>query len=153
MQRLSTPYSSGIRAFPFVFFGFLGFMVFLLMANGALQKAPFFLIVIAALGVGGYFFTRQSQQNLVDEVDDGGQYLVLRKGGEEDTVLLSNITSVNFSTDRRGAMPRITLTLASPSKFGNVVVFAPPPQFYWSYPHTNKIADDLRARAEKARGN
>jgi len=152
MQRISTPYSFSLRAFPFLFFGFLGFIFFLLVSNGALQKAPFFLLVAGVLAVGGYYFTRQSQQNLVDGVDDCGDYLVVRKRGEEDTVLLSNITGVNFSTDRRGASARITLTLASPGKFGSILSFAPPPEFHFSAPRQNRIADDLRARVEKARG-
>ncbi len=151
MQRISTPYSFSLRAFPILFFGFLAFILFLLMSNGVLQKAPLFLLVAGVLAVGGYYFTRQSQQNLVDEVDDCGDYLVIGKRGAEDTVLLSNISSVNFSTDRRGASARITLTLASPGKFGSTLCFAPPPEFHFSSPRQNKIADDLRIRAEKAR--
>ena len=88
-------------------------------------------------------------RDLMDEVYDCGDYLLIKKRGEEDTVPLSNIINVNFSTFRRGERPRITLTLALPGKFGTEISFAPPPNI--SFPRRNQTAEDLLARAEKAR--
>jgi len=151
MKRISTPYTFSIKVFPFVFFGFLAFFLFLLLINGAYQKAPMFLVLLGVMAVAGFFFTKQSLKNLVDEVDDCGHYLLVKKRGEEDTILLSNIINVNFSTDQRGVSGRITLTLASPGKFGTEITFAPPPAVYISFPARNEIAEDLLARADKAR--
>jgi hypothetical protein len=74
---------------------------------------------------------------------------LVKKRGEEDTVPLSNIINVNFSTFRRGERPRITLTLSSPGKFGTEISFAPPPNII--FPRRNEIAEDLLARAHKVR--
>lgn len=151
MKRISTPYTFSLKIFPFVFFGFLAFFFFLLLRNGAYQKAPMFLLVPCVMAVIGYQWWKTTLRDLVDEVDDCGDYLLVKKRGEEDTVLLSNIINVNFSTDPRGVAARITLRLASPGKFGTEISFAPPPQIHMSFPRRNEIAEDLLARADKAR--
>jgi hypothetical protein len=151
MQRISTPYTFSIKVFPFLFFGFLAFFSFLLLINGALQKAPMFLVVVVVMAVIGFYSTKASRQDLVDEVFDCGAFLLVKKRGEEDTVPLSNIINVNFSTDGGGASARITLTLASPGKFGTEISFAPPPKIYIGVHCRNEIAEDLLARADKAR--
>jgi hypothetical protein len=151
MKKISTPYTFSIKIFPFVFFGFLAFLFFLLLINGAYEKSPMFLVAVGVIAVLGFYHTKTSRRNLVDEVYDCGDFLLVRKRGEEDTVLLSNITNVNFSTDQRGVAARITLRLASPGKFGTEISFAPPPQIYIGSPRRSEVAEDLLARADKAR--
>jgi len=119
--------------------------------NGALQKAPMFLVFPCAVAVGGYYVWKVNIRDLMDEVYDCGDYLLVKKGNEEDTVLLSNIINVNFSTARDGAQGRITLTLDTPGKFGTEIRFAPPPHIYIGIPRRSEIAEDLSARAYKAR--
>jgi len=150
-KRISTKCTFAIKLTPFVFLGFLAFFFAVLLMNGALKKAPMFLAVPCVMAILGLRYWKTSVRNLVDEVDDCGDYLVVRKGREEDTVLLSNISYVNFSTDRRGAQARITLTLDSPGKFGKEISFAPPAHIYLSSPRRNEIAEDLLARSSKAR--
>lgn len=148
MNKISTPYSWSMKAFPFIFFGFLAFMLGLMM-NGALG-APMFLLTLAMISVIGYFYWKVSLRDIMDEVYDCGDFLVLKKRGEEDTVLLSNINNVRFSTDGQGVSARITLSLDSPGKFGQEITFAPPPQIYFGTPK-NQIAADLLARVDRAR--
>jgi hypothetical protein len=148
MKKISTPYTFAIKLTPFLFLGFMAFMVVLLLMNGAL---PIVLIMPCVMAVFAYQWWKTNVRNLVDEVDDCGDYLLIKKRAEEDTVLLSNITNVNFSAARDGAQGRITLTLASPGKFGTEITFAPPPHIYVSFPRRNEIAEDLSARAYKAR--
>jgi hypothetical protein len=151
MKRISTKYSFSIKLFPFVFFGFLAFFFYLLLVNGAPKQAPIFLVILCAMAAFGYLFWKQNYRDLADEVDDCGDYLLVRKQGEEDTVPLSNITNVNFSVDRRGTNARITLTLDSPGRFGSQIAFKPPPHIYVSPSPRNEVAEDLLARAHKAR--
>jgi hypothetical protein len=151
VKRISTKCTFAIKLTPFVFLGFLAFFVALLLANGALKKAPAFLVVPCVMAILGLHYWKTSVRNLVDEVDDCGDYLLVKKRGEEDTVLLSNIAYVSFSTDRRGAQARITLTLDSPGKFGTEISFAPPAHIYLSSPRRCEIAEDLLARSAKAR--
>ena len=126
-KRISTPYTFAYRLLPFLFCGFLWFLLVLLLINGALQKLPCFLSCRADRLVFGYYSGgRRAVGFLLDEVDDCGDYLLVKKHGEEDTVLLSDIINVNFSTARDGAKARITLTLASPGKFGTGLSSATP---------------------------
>ena len=147
MKRISTPYTFSVKMFPFLFFGFLAFFAFLLVANGAYETNPMFLVVLGVMAVIGYFSTKTSLQNVVDEVYDCGDFLLVRKRGEEDNIPLSNIMNVNFN----GKPARITLTLATPGKFGSEISFAPPPQIYVGAYPKNEIAGDLIARAGQAR--
>jgi hypothetical protein len=151
MKRISSPYSSSFNLFPFVFFGLLAFFFWLLLINGAYQKSPVLLVMVAIIGVGGFYFTKTSLRNLADEVYDCGDCLLVKKRGEQDRVPLSNITSVKFSTDARGVPARITLKLAEPGMFGTEISFASPPRIYLSYPRRNEVAEDLAARVERAR--
>lgn len=153
-KRISTPYTFALKQLtPLLYFGLLAFMFVLLLMNGALQRAPMFLVVLCVMAALGYVWWKTQVQNLVDEVNDCGNYLLVKKGNEEDTVLLSNIINVNFSTARDGAQGRITLTLDTPGKFGTEITFAPPPHIYMSIPRRSEIAEDLSARAYNARSN
>ncbi|HUK24626.1 MAG TPA: hypothetical protein VLV49_08605 [Terriglobales bacterium] len=147
MKRISTPYTFSLRVFPFIFVGFCAVFVSFLLVNGAWEKNRPMVVIPCVMAILGWYFARANLRDLVDEVEDCGEYLLVRKNGEEDTVLLSNIANVNFNPKP----PRITLTLASPGKFGTQISFAPPPQMYLSAVPHNKIADDLIARTTKAR--
>jgi hypothetical protein len=103
------------------------------------------------MAVLGYQWWATKVRTLLDEVNDCGDYLLVKKRGEDDAVPLSNIINVNFSTARDGAQGRITLALATPGKFGIEITFAPPPHIYIGFPRRNEIAEDLRARAAQAR--
>ena len=151
MKRISTPYMFSFKLLPFLFFGFVGFFLFLILINRVYKTAPIFLLVPCVMLVFGYQWWKTSVRDLADEVDDCGDYLLIKKRGEEDTVLLSNISNVNFTTARDGANGRITLTLGSPGKFGTEISFAPPPHIYLGYPRKNEVAEDLLTRAHKAR--
>ena len=118
--------------------------------NGAL-KAPLFLIFLGVMAVLGYSFWKATYRDLMDAVYDCGDYLVVKKSGQEDTVLLSNINNVRFSTDGRGVSARITLCLDAPGKFGQEIAFAPP-QIYFGTPR-NDIASELLARVDGVRAH
>ena len=151
MQRISAPYTPPIKIGPFVFFGLLGLLLFLLLMNGAYQTSPMLLVGVGVMAVYGVCTMRASRRDCVDDVLDCGDYLLVRKSGEEDTVQLSNIINVNFSKNPQNISAQITLRLASPGKFGTEISFAPPPKIYWGFPPRSEIAEDLLVRAEKAR--
>jgi hypothetical protein len=149
MKRISNPFTFALKMLPFVICGLSAFIVVLLLVNGALQKPPMFVIFPCVIAVGGYYAFKAYIRDLMDEVYDCGDYILVKRRGEEDTVLLSNINYVYFSTDRRGAQRRIHLRLDRPGKFGTEISFAPPPNIF--FPRRNGIAEDLVARADKAR--
>jgi len=87
--------------------------------------------------------------DLVDEVYDGGDYLLVRNGGKEDRVALSNIMNVSASTMTNP--PRVTLRLSTPGRFGDEIVFSPIKPITLNLFARNKIADDLIVRVDRAR--
>lgn len=87
--------------------------------------------------------------DLADEVYDGGDYLLVKRGRIEDRIALSDIMNVNSSVMVNP--PRITLRLARPSKFGDEVVFSPARPMTFNPFARNAVAEDLIVRADAAR--
>jgi hypothetical protein len=149
MKKISNSFTFSLKLFPFVFYGFLAFMVVLLCIHGAVTKAPLLLAVPCAMGVMAYSFVSTTLRDLADEVYDCGDFLLVRKRGEEDNVPLSNIMNVKFVFWK--TLPRIILALDAPGKFGTEIVFATPPQLYLGACPKNKIVEDLIVRVHQAR--
>ena len=149
MKRISNPLTFGLKITPFLIFGFSAFIAVLVLRNGALQKAPMFLVFPCVIAVFGYYAWKANIRDLLDEVYDCGDYLLVKRGGQEDTVLLSNINYVYFTTDRQGSQRRIHLRLDTPGKFGTELSFALSANFF--SPQKSEIAEDLVARTNKAR--
>lgn len=134
---------------PFLFIGFVAVFIALVLISGAYKKEPMALLVPCLMAGFGYYFLKIPVRDLVDEVYDCGDFLLVRKHGEEDRVPLSGIINVTFSMNVQPA--RITLALAQPGKFGSEISFALPPRIYINPLAKNKIAEDLIFRANKAR--
>lgn len=86
---------------------------------------------------------------LADEVYDGGDYLLVKRGRIEDRIAFSDIMNVNSSVMVNP--PRITLRLARPSKLGDEVAFSPVRPMTLNPFARNAIAEDLIVRADAAR--
>ena len=56
-----------------------------------------FLIVPLLMAVFGYWIMKKLVFNLADEVLDAGNALVVRSGGQEERIALSDIKNVNYS--------------------------------------------------------
>jgi hypothetical protein len=158
MKRISNPFTPVLKIVPFLVGGFSAFILALVLKsfilvllpkNSVLQQAPMFVVFPCMAAIGGYYAWKASIQDLMDEVYDCGDYLLIKKAGQEDTVLLSNINYVRFSNVRGGGQPRIHLILDVPGKFGAEILFVPPQNLL--APRTNRIADDLVARVNEAR--
>jgi hypothetical protein len=87
--------------------------------------------------------------DLADEVYDGGDYLLVKKGGKEERIPLSNI--MNVSSTLMVNPPRITLRLVTPGKFGKDVTFSPVKPFSLNPFTQNAVAENLIERVDKAR--
>lgn len=89
--------------------------------------------------------------DLADEVEDHGDWLVVRRGGVEDKVPLSNIMLVKDSG--RGDSPRIVLRLVVPGRFGRVIAFMPLQDSRWALNPFAKteVGENLTARVAQAR--
>ena len=158
MKRISNPFTPVLKIVPFLVCGFTvfilalvlrTFILILLPKNIVLHQAAMFVLVACVVAIGGYYSWKASIRDLMDEVYDCGDYLLLKRGGQEDTVPLSNINYVRFSNARGGGQPRITLILDVPGKFGSEILFVPPQNLLT--PRRNRVAENLVARVNEAR--
>jgi hypothetical protein len=136
------------RIFPVFFIGIL--LVFiaipLLRGDVGTYPPPFFIAPVIALIVF-VFLMKRLIFDLVDEVFDLGDYLLVRNGGREDRIALSDIMNINYSP--LVSPPRVTLSLRKPNLFGDKVSFCAPLRFvpFSSSP----LIDQLIVRVDAAR--
>jgi hypothetical protein len=137
------------RLFPVLFLGFLVFFVCTgLFASRVRPPLAFFLAPLLMIPFG-YVLMRKLVWDLADEVWDGGDHLVVKIGGESETVPLSNIMNVSASTLVNP--PRITLRLVNAGRFGREISFSPPRNSLFNPFARNTVADDLIERVHRAR--
>lgn len=100
--------------------------------------------------VFGIVLFRKLVWDLADEVKDGGDFLIVRRGSIEDRVQLTNVMNVNMSQFTNPK--RLTLRLRTPGKFGDEIVFIPKlPPFQLNPFARNAIAEKLIQRVDQAR--
>lgn len=151
MQRISSKVTFfHKRIFPTIWFGFL--LLFIVIGGGTglitgnLPPFPF-LVVPAAMMVFGYFLMKKLVFDLLDEVWDAGDALIVRNGGQEDRIPLAEIMNVSYSPFT--SPQRVTLSLRTPSMFGDKVTFCAPARFVPA--STSPIVDELIKRIDAAR--
>jgi hypothetical protein len=136
--------------FPILWFGFLAIFFIVPLINGAARPSPFFLLGPCMMVVFGFFLFKKLVWVLVDEVKDGGDFLVIRNRGEEITVNLRDIMNVSATTNMNP--PQVTLRLVQPSIFGSEIVFSPATKgFSLNAFRKNEIVEDLIVRVDQAR--
>lgn len=114
------------RVFPLLWFGFLAFLAAAMIAEGAPRVELLLIPLVTA--IVSYLLMRRLVFDLVDEVWDAGDALIVKNGNQEDRVPLSEI--VNISQSFFSSPPRVTLTLNTPSRFGEKVTFSPSTGFF-----------------------
>jgi len=135
------------RVFPFVFLVLLAIPA----ALGFVVKPPqpqLFIMPLVTLPVL-YIVMRKLVWDLVDEVYDGGDYLLVRNAGREERIPLSNI--MNVSSTLMVNPPRVTLRLVTPGRFGKEITFSPARPRTLNPFARNAVADELIERVYKAR--
>lgn len=137
------------KVFPILWFGFLAFFILTGIVGGAVEKSPMFLVVPVMMAVIGYFVMKKLVWDLMDEVEDHGEYLLVRYKDKKDIIYLNNIMNVSASTNQNP--PRITLRLRSPGRFGDEVAFTPVSEFSLNPFKRNRVADELILRVDQAK--
>jgi hypothetical protein len=115
------------RVFPVIWFGG-GAVIFGISLYAGLVKntsgfVPF-LIVMPIILVLGTRYMKKLVFDLVDEVWDDGDALVVKSGGQEQRIALSDIKNVNYTP--MTSPPRVTLSLRHPTVFGDEIAFSAP---------------------------
>ena len=136
--------------FPVIWFGFLCVIVVMGLMTGARHQSPMLLIMPLVMAAIGFMMFKKMFWVLADEVQDGGDYLVVRRGGEEATVYLKDIMNVSATTNMNP--PQVTLRLVHPCRLGDELVFSPATGFFSLNPfRKNEIVEDLIVRVDTAR--
>jgi hypothetical protein len=136
------------KVFPVLWFGLIACIAVAVAFEG--KSANFsFLVGPAFMAIVGFVLMKKLIWCLADEVYDCGDYLLVRKAGEEENVLLSNI--MNVSATSMTNPPRITLRLVNPGKFGKEIAFSPVRKFTLNPFPKNEIYEDLIVRVDQAR--
>jgi hypothetical protein len=99
------------------------------------------------MAVFGFFIMKKLVFDLVDEVWDDGNSLVVKNGGREQRIALTDIKNVSYSPFVNP--PRATLSLRQPTVFGDQITFAAPVRFVPF--STSPIINDLIDRIDRAR--
>ncbi len=117
------------RIFPLFWFGLLAFMAVTIVASSGRKGSPplFVLAFLGFMALMGVFIMKKLVWDLADEVLDAGDALVIRRGGEQERVPLSDIINVSYAWAQ--GPPRVTLSLRTAGKFGNEISFAAPQRF------------------------
>ena len=134
--------------FPIFWFGMLAFVIGLGLADEEARRNPAFIVIPLVMAAIGFGVMKFLIWDLVDEVEDHGDYLVVRTRGEEERIPLSNI--MNVSGTMMVNPPRVTLRLVKAGKFGSEVTFTPAMRFRFNPFAKPLIVEELRARVERA---
>lgn len=138
------------KIFPLFWFGFIAVFVANVWTLGkGLPKDPMFIAVPIIMLLIGFVILKKLVWDLMDEVYDGGDYLLVKNRGEEERIPLSNIMNVSASTFTNP--PRVTLRLVRPGKFGEELTFSPVKKFSLSPFAKHPMIDDLIRRVDQAR--
>jgi hypothetical protein len=138
------------RAFPLLLFGIVVVVVTAVLQDEAAQGTlPFFAMPILLMGTVWFFVFRKLIWDLVDEVEDHGDYLIVRNRGEEERIALTNIMNISASSFINP--PRVTLRLVKPGRFGSEVTFSPTKRFTLNPFARHPVVDELIERTHRAR--
>lgn len=137
------------RAFPLLLFGAVAVVVIAVLRDEAARGSlPFFAIPILFMGTVWFFMFRKLIWDLVDEVEDHGDYLIVRNRGDEERIALANIMNISASSFINP--PRVTLRLVKAGKFGREVTFSPTKRFTLNPFARHPVVDDLIERTHRA---
>jgi hypothetical protein len=152
MRLISSRATFGYKwIFPIIWFGFLLIFTAYAMVAGFHSSFAYvlpMLAVAALLAVFGYLIMRWGVFDLVDEVWDDGNALIVKNGGHEDRIELSDISHVRYSVIINP--PRVTLSLRKPSRWGSEITFCAPLQLV---PFSkSQIINEMIERTDARRG-
>jgi len=137
------------RVFPVFWFGFLALFLLLVVFTGAFKKDVLFLVIPLAMALFGLALMRALIWDLADEVKDGGDFLLVRRGRIEERVQLGNVVNVGMSQFTNP--PRLSLRLRTAGQLGDEVVFIPRGRPRLNPFARNELAEQLLQRVERLR--
>jgi hypothetical protein len=150
MKKISASLAFYKWIFPPIWLGALAFFTVEEVRRGAVAEGRWMaLAILCFMATFGLLLMKKLVWDLADEVEDYGDSLLVRKGGEEERIPLSNIMNVSAALYMNP--PRITLRLVRPGRFGDEISFCPQTPFSFNPFAKHRVADDLMLRVDRAR--
>jgi hypothetical protein len=120
------------------------------LLDGSLRHDPlpgaFAIGVLASCLV--YFFWKTQIHRIADAVSEGDEHLMVRRGSTEEVIPWSKVSAVDVAMF--SGIPRITIRLRHPGKFGARIEFLPQASL-WSNPGAMRsLAASLTHRIKSA---
>jgi hypothetical protein len=110
---------------------------------------PTLAVVLVIVGVIMVVVFKRRMWGLADEVLDGGDHLLIRRGKRETRIELANVSEVSLDS---GPPTKVTLQLKIPSEFGPKISFVPNATSRNPLA-TSSIAEDLVQRVRQLNGD
>jgi hypothetical protein len=128
---------------------FVGVAIWTIASNVARTAIDFIShgFALSVLGLFLVYFLKRDIWNLLDEVLDGGNFLLVRRGSKQERVPLSDVVNVNVTHQLN--VTRIVLRLRTPCALGEKLAFFP--KVTHRLGGRNDIADDLTGRVARIR--
>ena len=102
MKKISSSFTVfNKKIFPAFWFGVLAILIVVSLASGTAGENPAILIPPVLMALLGYAVLKKLVWDLVDEVYDGGDFLLVRNRGEEERIALSNIMRLDRARRNR----------------------------------------------------
>jgi len=127
--------------FPFAWVAGMAFVAIAALLDGHPGNAGAAVLAAIAVLVFRHFFAA----DLADQVVDLGDHLVVKRGLKTERVPLSSIVAVTESVGINP--PAITIRLAKPSKFGQLISFTPTASSRFNPIAEHSLVTELRERS------
>lgn len=144
MKKISGPTKFEKRTFPTIWFGFLTIVVVIIMFGESSKLEVLFPIIMM---VAGYLLFKYIAWDLCDEVFDHGDYLLFRKGDNEQKVWLKDIMNISYA--HLSSPERIVIYTKSSGTIGNELAFRLPNRL--NFFAKSPIVRELVERVDNAR--
>ena len=135
------------KLFPCVWFGFITIFFVTSLKSGAADSSSMFLVTPPFLVIFGIVLFKNVVWDLSDEVFDGGDFLLFKKGGKQQRVYLKDIVNINYT--QMSSPERIQVSVRVSGAIGRELVFNPPLRLFRFT--RNKIVTELIQRVDRER--
>lgn len=122
MRQLSSSFTPAFKLGPIPII-LLGLIVLVARAMGEGTLSLRIVLEACAIMAGTWLVTAATSSDLADEVYDGGDHLVVKRGGRTDKIPLANLRMVECT---RNSSPEVmTLHFVRSTAFGRKIAFSP----------------------------
>jgi hypothetical protein len=137
--------------FPIVFVGGMLSGAADSLFDGSLQEEPLVALLPFVIGLAAVALMSMYFRPVADRVEDGGEYLQVRRGAVEERIALADIMNVSSAATFGGLSRRLVLRLRIPGRLGSIVSFFPVWTFALNSSELGNVGESIVARSSVSR--